>query len=124
MINIGDLIQSKDWKEEKHMPVIEILDKVKKGEMAEVTVTVGKEIAHPNSLEHHIKWIEVYFIPEGSKNPIMLGRYEFSAHGESTIFTEPKISINFKTEKSGTILALSLCNIHGLWADSKDLMVE
>ncbi|HIP92179.1 MAG TPA: Neelaredoxin, partial [Thermotoga sp.] len=30
-MNIGDLIQSKDWKEEKHMPVIDAPDKVKKG---------------------------------------------------------------------------------------------
>jgi len=90
----------------------------------EITVAVGKEIPHPNTLEHHIKWIEVYFIPESVRNPVMLGKYEFSAHGESDIFTEPKVFVHFRTERSGTILALSLCNIHGLWADSKDVKVE
>ncbi|RKZ00666.1 MAG: superoxide reductase, partial [Candidatus Hydrothermota bacterium] len=30
----------------------------------------------------------------------------------------------FKTEKSGTILAASYCNIHGLWENSKELKVE
>ena len=124
MMNFENLVQTKNWKEEKHMPVIDMPEKVKKGEAVEITVAVGKEIPHPNTLEHHIKWIEAYFIPEGAKNPVMLGRYEFSAHGEFDIFTEPKVSIHFKTEKSGTVLALSLCNIHGLWANSKNVKAE
>ena len=69
MTELTDLFQSADWKEEKHVPVIEAPRKVAKGEFFEITVTIGKEVAHPNKTEHHIGWIEVFFKPESSKFP-------------------------------------------------------
>lgn len=72
-----------DWKKEKHVPVIDCPDAVTKGQMFKVTVTLGKEIAHPNETKHHICWIEAYFKPEGAKLPYQLGRFEFTAHGAS-----------------------------------------
>ena len=130
MQSVKDLLQSADWKTEKHVPVIDAPDKALKGQATLVSVTVGKEIAHPNTTEHHIAWIEVYFLPQGEKFPYQVGRFEFTAHGASvqgpntsTIFTEPKAVCSFKTEKPGTILASSYCNIHGLWQSSKELAV-
>ena len=35
------------------------------GEAFEVKVSLGKEIAHPNTTEHHIAWISLFFNPEG-----------------------------------------------------------
>jgi len=126
-----ELFQSADWKAEKHVPVIECPDIVKKGEIVQVLVTIGKEIAHPNKTEHHIRWISVYFHPDGEKFPYQLGKTEFSAHGESaqgpdtsTVYTHHNTCICFKTEKPGTIHAASYCNIHGLWENSKKLNVE
>jgi desulfoferrodoxin (superoxide reductase-like protein) len=29
--------------------------------------------------------------------------------------------IKFKTEKEGTIIAFSYCNIHGLWANKEEI---
>lgn len=131
MAGVNDLFQSADWKSEKHVPVIEAPDSIKKGGIVNVTVSVGKEITHPNTTEHHIRWIEVYFKPEGSKFPYQIGKVEFSAHGESTegpntstVYTDPKAVISFKTAKSGVILASSLCNIHGLWESSQELAVK
>jgi len=131
MASIKELLQSADWKSEKHVPVIEAELKVKKGEALKVTVTVGKEIAHPNTAEHHIAWVAVYFLPKGEKFPYQIGRFEFSAHGASvqgpntsTVYTQPAVTCTLKTEKSGTILATSYCNIHGLWESSQELNVE
>jgi superoxide reductase len=131
MGTLKDLFQSADWKKEKHAPVIEAPDSVKKSNSLTVALSVGKEIAHPNTTEHHIAWIELYFLPEGEKFPYQVGRFEFSAHGASTqgpntstIYTEPVATAQFKTEKSGRLLASSYCNIHGLWESSKDLKVE
>jgi superoxide reductase len=124
-MSFSELLQSADWKSEKHVPVIEILEK---GEKVKVKVSVGKEIAHPNKTEHHIVWIEVYFKPEGSKFPYMVGKANFSAHGASTdgpdtssVYTEPDVNMSFKTQKSGTIYAFSYCNIHGLWVNEEEL---
>jgi len=123
------LFQSADWKKEKHVPVIEVL-KVQKG-FAEVRVSVGKEIPHPNTTEHHIMWIELVFQPEGEKFPYVIGRADFSSHGasveganKSTVYTEPVALFAFKTEKSGKLVAFSYCNIHGLWKGEAELKLE
>jgi len=130
-MDFKELFQGADWKTEKHVPVIEAADKIKKGEIVKITLTVGKEIPHPNTTEHHIRWIEVYFLAGGEKFPYQIGKFEFTSHGESaqgpntsTIFTHPEVVINFKTEKSGTIFVASYCNIHGLWKNQKELKVE
>ena len=130
MSDFEKLIQSADWKLEKHVPVIEAPDKVKKGEFFQVKVTIGKEIAHPNKTEHHIRWIDVYFLAKGAKYPCQIGKAEFTAHGESTdgpdtstVYTHHEATLSFKTDKPGTIFAMSLCNIHGLWHNAKDIEI-
>ncbi len=131
MKEMKDLFQSADWKKEKHVPVIELPEKAKKDESLRITVSVGKEIPHPNTTEHHIGWIEVYFLPEGEKFPYLIGRSEFSAHGasvqganSSSVYTEPEMVCTLKTGKSGTVNVVSYCNIHGLWTSSAELKVE
>ena len=126
-MNYGELYQTADWKKEKHAPVLEILEK---GEFFKVGVSVGREIPHPNTTEHHIQWIEVTFLPEGEKFPLQVGRFEFTAHGASaqgpntsTVYSKPDVRFSFKTEKSGTLFATSYCNIHGLWVGSAELKV-
>ena len=131
MAEFKDLLQSADWKAEKHVPVIDAPDSVKKGEFFKVTATVGKEIAHPNTTEHHIRWISVYFQPQNEKFPYQIGKFEFTSHGESaqgpntsTVFTHPEVTFMFKTEKPGKLFSSSYCNIHGLWQYSKELSIK
>lgn len=128
MKTFGELFQAADWKKEKHVPVIECRDQVKSGEIIPVRITVGKEIAHPNTTEHHIRWISVYFHAEGEKFPYEVGHFEFNAHGESidgpnkgSVYTNPEVTVSFKVTKTGTIYASSFCNLHGLWSSEKDL---
>lgn len=128
---ISDLVQEADWTKEKHVPVIECPEVVKADEMFEVKVTVGREVAHPNTTEHHISWISLFFHPDGEKFPYQIGHYEFSAHGASvqgpntsSVYTHHAAITWIKTGKSGTILALSLCNIHGLWQSSKEIKLK
>ena len=123
-MEFGDLIQTADWKKEKHAPVIECPDAVTAGEAFKVKVSVGKEIAHPNTAEHHISWITLYFQPEGDKFPYQVGRFEFSGHGEGTVFTTPLASVSLRVDKPGTLRAISFCNIHGLWGGSKAIGVS
>ncbi|MBU4312622.1 MAG: class II SORL domain-containing protein [Candidatus Omnitrophica bacterium] len=128
MADLKELYQSADWKKEKHAPVIDISGKPGKDQVVSITVSVGKEIPHPNTTAHHISWIEVYFLPKGEKFPCEIGRFEFASHGASAqgadtsaVYTHPEISLKLKTEKSGTVMASSYCNIHGLWQGSKEL---
>jgi superoxide reductase len=128
MKKFGEIVQEADWKKEKHVPVIECADAVEADEMFEVKVGVGKEIAHPNTTEHHISWISLYFYPDGEKFPYQIGHFEFKAHGESikgpdtsSVYTHHEVTTAFKTGKPGAILALALCNIHGLWQSTKEV---
>jgi superoxide reductase len=123
-VTIGDMIQSADWKKEKHVPVIDCPDEVNAGEVFEVKVELGKEIPHPNTVEHHIRWISLYYQPEGDKFVYGVGRFEFSAHGEGTAFTSPSGTAWLKVDKPGTLYALAFCNIHGLWESSKAISLS
>ncbi|MBN1178567.1 MAG: class II SORL domain-containing protein [Anaerolineae bacterium] len=129
-MKLGDKIQSADWKAEKHVPVIEAPETVAAGELFNVTVSVGKEIAHPNTTEHHIRWIDVYFQPDGDKFVYQVAHFDFNAHGESAkganqgpVYTHPLASFSMKVEGAGTLMAVSLCNIHGLWESSAELKI-
>lgn len=120
---LSKTIVSGDWKNEKHVPVIDVL-KNKKGECVEVKLTVGKEVGHPNTFEHHIGWFKLFFQPEGFPKPIEVGSVDFKAHGEDKTFTNYEATIKFKAEKSGKLFAISYCNIHGLWESEADLVLE
>ncbi|EDY34427.1 hypothetical protein ABOONEI_839, partial [Aciduliprofundum boonei T469] len=39
----------------------------------------------------------------------------------SAPITEPKAKFYFKCEKKGKLMALSYCNIHGLWQNEVDV---
>lgn len=128
MTAISKVIKSADWKTEKHAPVIDVPDSIAAGEAFEVKVSLGKAVAHPNTTEHHISWISVYFQPEGAPVPSQVGHLEFSAHGESAagpnqgpLYTAPSAVISIKTDKPGTLQAVSFCNIHGLWESTAEV---
>ncbi len=130
MGKIAELFQSADWKSEKHVPAIDCPDKVSADEVFNITVTLGKEVAHPNTTEHHIRWIQVYFHADGDKFPYQIANVEFCAHGESAdganegpAYTHHTATISMKTKKPGTVYATSLCNIHGLWENQKTVSV-
>ncbi|MBN2047359.1 MAG: class II SORL domain-containing protein [Anaerolineaceae bacterium] len=130
MSEFGSLVQSADWKKEKHSPSIDAPESVKAGELFTVEFGIGKEIAHPNTTAHHIAYISLFFKPDSEKFAHQVAHVDFSAHGESArgedanpVFTEPFASVKVKLNESGTFYALSFCNIHGLWESSKEIKV-
>ncbi len=130
MSEFSATLQNADWKTEKHAPVIEAPDAVKAGEFFTVTAGLGKAIAHPNTAQHYIAWISLYFLPDGAKLPIQVAHAEFKAHGDSTTdqpgpaFTNPVMTASLKLAKSGTLQAVAYCNIHGVWQSAKPIRVE
>jgi superoxide reductase len=131
MAELSEHIKKADWKTEKHVPVIECPDKIAAGEIFSVKVTLGKEIAHPNTTEHHIRWISLFMHAAGEKAAYQVAHVEFNAHGESTeganqgpVYTNHEATITMKATKSGVLYALAYCNIHGLWESSKEISVD
>ncbi len=128
MSAFSSYIQSADWKSEKHVPVIEVKGTAKKGEPFEIALSVGAEIAHPHTTEHHIRYIQLFFKPDGEKFIVQLGTFQFEAHAESveganagSAKCEPKVTTTVTLEKPGELVALSYCNIHGLWDNSQKI---
>lgn len=126
VLRLSSRIQESDWQKEKHVPVIELADGVAPGEWAQAKVSVGKAIEHPNTTEHHIRCIRCYFSPDGENFTYEVGRFEFGAHGESVegpnkgpVHTNHHVIFSFKVSKPGTLHAVVLCNIHGLWESDK-----
>lgn len=113
-------VQNDTSKTEKHTPYIEIPSEVKPNEPFQVTVQVGKDIPHPNLVEHHIKWIQVFFEEEGRAfNPIHIATFDLGP-----TYAEPKVNFTMKVPKNGKLIALEYCNIHGLWENSADIKVS
>jgi len=103
---------------EKHVPVIDAPSEVKSDEPFQVTVTVGKEVPHPNTVEHHIKWIQVFAAIDG-RNPVHIATFDLGP-----TFAEPKVTFTMRLQKSATLYAVEYCNIHGLWDYSVDIKVQ
>jgi superoxide reductase len=130
MQNLSDNIKSADWKSEKHVPVIECPDSVAANEVFPVKVTLGKEVAHPNTTEHHIRWITLYYHDHGGKFPHEVAHVQFNAHGESAegpnqgpVYAHHEAVAHVKIAKSGALHAVAYCNIHGLWESNKEITV-
>ncbi len=131
MTKLSENIQIADWKSEKHVPVIDCDSEVKADEFFPVKVTLGKEVAHPNTTAHHIRWIKVFFREEGGKFIREIANVEFTAHGESAdgadkgpVYTNHEATVSMKITQSGTIYSMSYCNIHGLWESQREIKVK
>jgi len=99
--NITDL-------EKKHLPVIDAPDKASAGEAIQVSVEVGKLLAHPNEVGHHIEFIDLY------ENDVYLARADFTG-----VKVNPKVSFEVMLEKGGRLRAFCSCNLHGIWEGDK-----
>jgi superoxide reductase len=103
----------KDEGKEKHLPHMEI-DKGHKSGRDIVRIVVGHEGAHPNTIEHHIAWIELYGVRKENNQIVDLGRAECTP-----FFSNPNVRFQInQLEDFKEFHAMAYCNIHGLWANS------
>ena len=114
-MKFGEILRDKRAEgKEKHVPVIEI-DKGTREGVEVVRVIVGKEVPHPNTVEHHIAWIELYGIKE-NRQVIFLGKAAFGP-----AYTAPNIGFHVTTKEFKAFCALAYCNIHSVWENCKEL---
>ena len=109
---------SQEMGKEKHVPIIDAPASVKAGEPFNVTITVGKVVPHPNTVEHHIKWIQLYALEEGSQYALEVTAANFGA-----TYANPTVTVPVMLKKNSTLYALEHCNIHGLWDNSVKVKV-
>jgi superoxide reductase len=113
-VNTSENAQDASDLEKKHLPVISAPESVKKGECFEVTVEVGKLLAHPNEPGHFIEFIELY------ADDTYLARLDLTAKT-----TCPVMKANVMLEHShGKLRAYERCNLHGTWESDADIEVK
>ena len=93
----------------KHVPIIEI-DKGRGREVVDIVrVVVGKDVPHPNTVEHHIAWVEIYGVKKDGQ-VVDLGRADFAP-----TYTNPNFRFQVPVGEFKAFCALAYCNIHGVW---------
>lgn len=106
----------KDEGKEKHVPTMTI-DKGHKEDVDIVRVVVGHEEPHPNTVENHIAWIELYGVRKDDDQVISLGRAACTP-----VFSNPNVRFQINQIRDFKAFhALAYCNIHGLWANSLEV---
>ncbi len=107
-MKLGELIKGADQEgKEKHVPVIELVTCEECGENA-VKVTVGKEVSHPNTIEHHIKWVALFGVKNGTA--VHIATFDLGP-----AFGVPTVVAHVNKEEFSELIAVEYCNIHGLW---------
>jgi len=108
-MNFADILKGADKEgKEKHVPVIEI-EKCESEEPNVVRVIVGKEVPHPNTVEHHIVWIELYGVKKEGQ-VIAIGRVDLAP-----TYSKPDSHFFVPVKDFKAFYSLEYCNIHGLW---------
>ncbi|MBI5232588.1 MAG: superoxide reductase, partial [Coriobacteriales bacterium] len=71
-----------------------------------VTVKVGYWVAHPNTPDHFIQWIEI------QANGLTITRYDMNP-----VAADPEITCVVNVDPGTTLTALESCNLHGIWVN-------
>jgi superoxide reductase len=116
-MDFSEIIKTeKDEGKEKHVPRI-TKDKGHKEGMDIVRVVVGHEVPHPNTVEHHIAWIELYGVKRSDDQVVHIGRAAWVP-----VYSNPNVRFQInQIEDFKAFLALAYCNIHGLWGSSLEV---
>ena len=106
-MRLGELIKTAAAEgKEKHVPVIELVDG---GRV--VKITVGKEVPHPNTVEHHIKWIMLLGVRGGVA--VHIATFDLGP-----TYGAPEVTAQVNLEGFSELIAVEYCNGHGLWESS------
>ena len=109
----GDPAKMSDL-EKKHVPVITAPDAVQAGQPFDVTVEVGKHLAHPNTHDHYINVLHLY------AGDLFLARLDLIPERSN-----PEMTVNVQLDQDlGPLRAFEFCNIHGTWESQKPITVQ
>ncbi|MDD2420017.1 MAG: desulfoferrodoxin family protein [Bacteroidales bacterium] len=102
---------------DKHSPVVICDGQANYNQPFTVKVRIGKTVKHPNSQEHHFRYIQLWNL-ETLVGEVKLKREDY---GDDPVHIEVPFSITPKV--SLRLTALAYCNKHGLWK-SEEIFVK
>jgi superoxide reductase len=99
---------------DRHTPVIECPDQIKKGEKFLVKVRVGTHYVHPDDFNHFINYIQLW------NRETLLAEARFLPGTFGNKPNNPEIGFYIVApEVSMNLTAMSLCTQHGLWSSEE-----
>ncbi len=98
--------------EVKHAPVFALPAVVKAGEPFTLRVTVG-QTPHGMEGKHHIEWLDLY------AGEVFLAHILFSP-----VVPRAEVELPLILDESTTLRAVSLCNLHGVWEGTRQVVVH
>ncbi|MCP4482376.1 MAG: hypothetical protein GY817_06295 [bacterium] len=114
-MELNDCIKSREAEgKEKHVPGLKLTGCSPCGDLG-LTISVGDEVPHPTTPEHHIKHLGVHGLTKDNKL-VFITRLEL---GDGYVL--PNVKINIKPDVFTKVFVTSFCNIHGLWENSIDI---
>ena len=117
----ADMKEAKKDYIDRHTPHVIAPAKVKKGEAFDVTVKLGNEYVHPDVIDHHIQWVQLY----DGNTMLAMAMYQpgvtVAGKEEASGFTQ--VTFHVSLAKTGKLTAMSYCTKHGVWM-SEEAVVE
>ena len=100
---------------DSHTPVIECPDKVEAGKIFRIKLSLGNGTGHPDTTEHHICRVSLYYSDSDGKTVRQLAGVEYDSHSpERDALSRYETTIDAKISESGVLHAMAYCNVHGL----------
>jgi len=94
---------------DKHAPVVVCAPTAERGLPFSVTVRIGTNAKHPNTLEHHFCYVQLWDL----ETLVAETRFDHRALGDKPLHIEAQFTLI--PQRSLRLTAMAYCNQHGLW---------
>ncbi len=98
--------------EVKHAPIFHLPEVVKAGEPFALRVTIG-QAPHGMEGKHHIEWLDLY------AGEVFVAHVLFSP-----VLPKAEVEVPLVLDESTTLRVTSLCNLHGVWEGTHQVVVQ
>jgi superoxide reductase len=108
-------LRTKERKVRSHTPVIECPEKVEAGKIFQIKISLGDGTGYPDTTEHHIRRVSLYYSDNDGKTVRQIAGVEFDSHSPNRdALSRYETIVDAKITESGILHAMAYCNVHGL----------
>jgi superoxide reductase len=117
-------LKTTERKTHSHTPIIECPEKVEAGKIFQIKISLGNGTGHPDTNEHHVRRISLYYSDSEGKTVRQIAGVEFQSHhpGKEAL-SRYETMVDAKFDESGMLHAMAYCNVHGLAEAIKQITV-
>lgn len=91
-----------------------------RGEPFSLKLALDGDGGHETTTGHHIRWIRLYFLPDGKHSqPVEVGSFNFATHDASVpgqqapVCAGGQVQCVLTLNEPGILIVLAYCSVHG-----------